>query len=59
MQIEFKGEFMGMREMRKHVAWYTNGYHNAARLRNMVNQVENYDDLIELLDSWRAGKVCD
>ncbi len=59
MQIEFKGEFMGMREMRKHVAWYTNGYHSAARLRNMVNQVENYDDLIKLLDKWREGKVCD
>ena len=52
MQIEFKGEYMGIREMRKHVAWYTTGYNNAARLRNYVNQVENYDDLAKLLDRW-------
>lgn len=59
MQIDFKGEFMGMREMRKHVAWYTNGYHNAAKLRNMVNQVEEFDDLLQLLDKWRASKIED
>ena len=52
MQIEFKGEYMGIREMRKHVAWYTTGYNNAARLRNYVNQVESYDDLARLLDRW-------
>ena len=52
MQIEIKGEYMGIREMRKHVAWYTTGYNNAARLRNYVNQVESYDDLARLLDRW-------
>ena len=56
LQIDFKGEFMGMREMRKHVAWYTNGYHNASKLRNLVNQVETYDDLMKLLEQWRSGK---
>ena len=56
MQIEFKGEFMGIREMRKHVAWYTTGYNNAARLRNYVNQVESYDDLAMLLDRWNKNQ---
>lgn len=34
MQIAFKGEFTGMREMRKHAAWYTGGYKHASRLRS-------------------------
>lgn len=50
LQIQFKGEYLGMREMRKHVAWYTSGYPNSARLRAQVNEVEKMDDLRYLLD---------
>ena len=32
MQIEFKGEYVGIREMRKHAAWYTAGYHGASHV---------------------------
>ena len=32
-QIELKGEFVGIREMRKHVAWYTAGMRHSAGLR--------------------------
>jgi len=39
MQIAFKGEFTGMREMRKHAAWYTGGYKHASRLRSLLNEV--------------------
>ena len=51
MQIEFKGEYTGIREIRKHAAWYTAGYKNSARLRGMINEAENYEDLAELLKS--------
>lgn len=44
-QIEFKGETAGIREMRKHAAWYTSGYKNSARLRGKINEVETYDQL--------------
>ena len=40
LQLEYKGEFSGIREMRKHVAWYTKGLKGAARLREKVNAVE-------------------
>ena len=33
MQIGFKGEYTGIREMRKHAAWYTAGYKKSSRLR--------------------------
>lgn len=51
LQIEYKGDFTGIREMRKHVAWYTKGLHGAARLRDQINQVESYSELENLLTS--------
>ena len=53
LQIEFKGEFMGIREMRKHVGWYTVGYPSSTKLRAKTNEMESLDDLVELLYSWR------
>ena len=49
MQTELKGEYTGIREMRKHVAWYTAGMPHSARLRRDVNQVETYGELEQLL----------
>ncbi len=48
-QLEYKGEYTGIREMRKHVAWYTAGYPNSARLRAKINEVESYEELTALL----------
>lgn len=50
MQVASKGEFTGMREMRKHVSWYTAGYRGASKLRGEVNQVETMDELKELVE---------
>lgn len=47
-QVLFKGETVGIREMRKHAAWYTSGYHNSAKLRREINGVETYGQLEEL-----------
>lgn len=49
MQLECKGGFCGIREMRKHVAWYTKGLKGAARLREKVNAVESLEELEELV----------
>ena len=49
MQIAFKGEYLGIREMRKHVAWYTAGYKNSASIRRRGNEVENLQQLEKLL----------
>ena len=43
MQIEWKGEKRGMREMRSHAAWYTAGYPHSASLRRAMNTVETYE----------------
>lgn len=45
LQLEYKGEFCGIREMRKHVAWYTKGLKGASRMREKVNAVESLEEL--------------
>lgn len=52
MQIEFSGEYLGIRQMRKHVAWYTTGYPGSSKLRGMVNRVESMAELEELLGQY-------
>ena len=51
LQIQYKGEYLGIREMRKHISWYTSGLQNSAKLRGMINGVESYDELVELLNN--------
>ena len=51
--IAHKGGFTGVREMRKHVAWYTAGFPHSAQLRKRVNEVESYKDLKQLLEDFR------
>lgn len=50
LQMQYKGDFLGIREMRKHVAWYTTGLPNSAKLRGEINAVESYEELQELLN---------
>ncbi len=50
MLSEFKGEGLAMREMRKHVAWYTAGCPRSASLREAVNRVETMAELKSLLE---------
>ena len=52
LQIEFKGDYLGIREMRKHAAWYTAGYKGASRLRGAINNVESYEDLERLFEEF-------
>lgn len=47
LQLEYKGEYTAIREMRKHVAWYTAGMPHSAKLRRMVNEMETIAELEE------------
>ena len=51
MLIAHKGEYIGMREMRKHAAWYTQGIKGASKLRGKLNEVAHFDELKSLLDN--------
>ena len=49
MLIEYKGEYIGVREMRKHISWYMKGVKGAAELRGKINTVNSYHDMEKLL----------
>ncbi len=57
MQLEFKGEYTGIREIRKHAAWYTAGYKNSSKLRGRINEVENYGQLEALFREVQSYNV--
>lgn len=44
---EYKGEYTAVREMRKHLSWYTAGMPNSARFRQQINQMESMEQLKE------------
>ena len=49
LQLECKGEYTGIREMRKHVSWYTTGMPDSARLRQRINMAESFAQLEQLV----------
>lgn len=54
LQVQYKGDYVGIREIRKHVAWYTTGYPASSKLRNRVNEVETLEQLDELLEEYAS-----
>lgn len=49
MLVEYKGEYVGIREARKHVAWYIKGMKNAAKIKNRINQIDTLAQLEQIL----------
>ncbi len=48
-EVDYKGEFIAVREMRKHIAWYTAGCPHSAKLRQEANAIATMEDLKKLL----------
>ena len=51
LQLAVKGEYTGVREMRKHLAWYTTGLPGSAKYRQMINSMETMEELLQSLDA--------
>ena len=51
--IHYKGEYIGIREMRKHAAWYTRGLKGSAELRERFNRAASKDEFVQILhEAW-------
>lgn len=50
LQLAYKGEYTAVREMRKHVAWYTTGLPHSAELRRRVNEMETMEQLRDSIE---------
>lgn len=50
MLIDYKGEFVGVRQMCAHMAWYIKGVQGASVIRDKINHCESYEEMAELLE---------
>lgn len=49
LSVKEHGEYVAVREMRKHIGWYIKGMKNSARYRDEINKMEEVKDVIEAL----------
>ena len=52
LEVEEKGEYTAVREMRKHIAWYTKGMQNSSNIRNEINTKTSKDELVKALTEY-------
>lgn len=52
MLIEEKGEYTAVREMRKHIGWYLKGMPSAKILKDEINKLENFSEILQLLKKY-------
>lgn len=53
MLIEQKGEYIGVREARKHIAWYIKGMKDCAKMRESVCRISSYGELMEKINEYK------
>ena len=53
--IAEKGEYIGIREARKHIAWYIKGLKGASKLKGVVFQISSADDMRKCLAEYIEG----
>lgn len=52
LEVEEKGEYTGIREMRKHLAYYTKGLKNSSVIRSKINTIEHKEELVHALTEY-------
>lgn len=57
MVLEEKGEYVAVREMRKHVGWYLKGIKGSAEIRRQVNTIDQAKTLIQTIQGILEGKI--
>ncbi len=49
--IDYKGDYTGIREARKHLAWYIKGLKNASIAKTLLNTANTYDEVVEIFEN--------
>lgn len=52
LSIEEKGEYIAIREMRKHICWYIKNLKDSSKLREKVNRIESISELVTCLEEY-------
>ena len=46
------GDYVAVREMRKHIGWYLKGLKNSAKYRDQINKITDYKEVITMLEEY-------
>lgn len=57
LEVEEKGEYTGIREMRKHLAYYTKGLKNSSAVRRYINNINTKDELVQALTEYFKSEM--
>ncbi len=57
MEVEEKGEYTGIREMRKHLSYYTKGLKNSAWVRSKINNTQTKEELFKVLTEYFKNEM--
>ena len=57
LELQEKEEITAIREMRKHIAWYTKNMPNSSDFRNEINKIENKDELIKMVEEFFVSEL--
>jgi len=52
LEMKEKGEYVGVREMRKHICWYLKNLKDSSKVRQVINQLESKDEVIQTLEEY-------
>lgn len=52
LAVEEKGEDVAIKELRKHISWYTKNLKNSSEFRNLINKIEKKDELISTIEEY-------
>lgn len=52
MQLGVRGDYLGICQMRKHIAWYTGGFPYSAGVRSRINEAVTPEELFRILSDW-------
>lgn len=55
--VKYKGEYLGIRQMRKHLAWYLKGLPKASEIRNIINTLDTLDKVEETLLQYKLELI--
>ena len=52
LEVQEKGEYVGVREMRKHICWYLKNLKDSSKVRQIINQLESKEKVINALNNY-------
>lgn len=57
LAVSEHGDYVAVREMRKHIGWYLKGLKNSAKYRDQINKITDYKEVIFMLEEYMQDSL--